>query len=605
MSLIRVSTISFSVLLFLAACSEDGGDDGLSRSEAAKAFVATTSADLKARWIEASEAAWAKATNITEETIAAEAEVNARVLTAEATAIRGVSRFNGVETDADTRRQLEILKIMSGSPAPADPDKVAELAEIMSRMEAIYGAGKVCEGENCRDLGELSDVMAESRDPEELLNAWIGWRTVSPEIRPLYQRFVELTREGAEEIGFADLGALWRSGYDMTPEEFAAEVERLWADVAPLYEELHCYVRAQLQDRYGEAAEPVEGRIPAHLLGNMWSQTWNNIYDIVTPYPEAASVDPTAAIKAQGYDPVRMVKLGENFFSSLGFDPLPQTFWERSLFAKPEDREVVCHASAWDLDFGDDIRIKMCVKPTYEDLVTIHHELGHNYYQRAYNTLPVLYQSGAHDGFHEAIGDAIALSITPAYLKSIGLAETASRDDDAVINQQMQLALEKIAFLPFGKLVDAWRWGVFSGEIAPENYNAAWWDLRCAYQGIEPPVARSEADFDPGAKYHIPANTPYTRYFLSFILQFQFHKALCDAAGWTGPLHECSIYGSKAAGEKLNAMLEMGQSKPWRDALYALTGTREMNAGALKEYFAPLTAWLRDRNKGVQCGWRR
>ncbi|RMF09269.1 MAG: peptidase M2 family protein, partial [Alphaproteobacteria bacterium] len=370
-----------------------------------------------------------------------------------------------------------------------------------------------------------------------------------------------------------------------------------------LYEDLHCYVRDRLIAYYGDAATPVDGRIPAHLLGNMWSQSWNNVFDLVAPYPDAPSVDPTARLKAQNYDHIRMVRLGEKFFTSLGFDPLPDTFWERSLFTQPADREVVCHASAWHMDFGQDIRLKMCIRPTYEDLVTIHHELGHSYYQRAYSHLPVLYQSGAHDGFHEAIGDAIALSMTPAYLKSIGLAETASTDHAATINTQMQLALDKIAFLPFAKLMDNWRWGVFSGDIGPDEYNSAWWRLRRAYQGIEPPVARTEDHFDPGAKYHIPGNTPYVRYFLSFILQFQFHKALCEAAGWEGPLHECSIYGSKEAGAKLNAMLMMGQSRPWREALHALTGTKEMDAGALLEYFAPLSRWLEQENQGRQCGW--
>jgi len=586
----------------LSGCSNDESED-IQAVPPPEGFINEKTEELKTLWIEAAAAAWAKATNITEETIEAEAAVNARVMAAEAEAIREAARYNDVETDSDTRRQLEILKIMSAAPAPGDPEKVAELADIMSRMEAIYGAGKVCEGEDCRDLQDLSEVMATSRDPDELLRAWEGWRTISPELRPLYARFVELTREGAEEIGFKDLSELWRTGYDMTPDEFSAELERLWSEVAPLYEELHCYTRAKLNQHYGDDVAPAEGLIPAHLLGNMWSQSWGNIYDLVAPYEAVTSPDPGAVLKSQNWDAIRMVKLGEDFFSSLGFDPLPRTFWERSLFEKPADRDVVCHASAWNMNFGDDVRIKMCVQPTYEDLVTIHHELGHNYYQRAYNGQPVLYQSGANDGFHEAIGDAIALSITPGYLKAVGLADDPDTAPEAVINNQMQMALEKIAFLPFGKLVDDWRWGVFSGETAPASYNTSWWDLRERYQGIAPPVERTEADFDPGAKYHVPANTPYTRYFLSFILQFQFHKALCEAAGFEGPLYECSIYGSKAAGERLNAMMELGQSKPWREALYAMAGTREMDAGALMEYFAPLRSWLKTENKGRHCGW--
>lgn len=569
----------------------------------ARAFVEQSSADLKALYIESAAKSWAKATNITEETIAAEAEVSARVLAREAEAIRAAAAFDGVAVDEDTRRQLDAIKQISLTPAPADPAKTAELADIMSRMDAHYGTAKVCDGDECLTLDDLSKILAESRDYDTLTKAWVGWHDTAKAQRPLYARFVELANEGAREIGYADVGVLWRSGYDMAEAELRQEVERLWQDVAPLYEQLHCYARDKLSQHYGADKVPPAGRIPAHLLGNMWAQQWNNVDDLLTPYKDAPRVNVTPALQAQAYDAIRMMKLGEGFFSSLGFAPLPQTFWERSLFTRPEDREVICHASAWNMDFGDDVRIKMCTQINQEDLITIHHELGHNYYQRAYNKQPLLYQTGAHDGFHEAIGDAIALSITPAYLQQVGLLSEPFDSQEATINTQMSMALDKIAFLPFGRLMDEWRWQVFSGEISPDEYNEGWWRLRRQYQGIEPPVARTEADFDPGAKYHIPGNTPYLRYFLSFILQFQLYEGLCKAAGHTGPLHECSYYGSKEAGEKLNRMLEMGRSRPWPEALEVVTGTRTMDAGALKRYFAPLTAWLTKANEGKTCGW--
>ncbi len=574
-------------------------------ADEAKAFVAQVDQELRAAWIEAETKAWEKATNITPETEKAEAEAAEKLMAYLGEAIPKAASFDGVEVDFDTRRQLELLKRATVLPAPSDPAKRKELAGIAAEMESIYGKGKVCDakGKNCKDLGELSKTMASSRKYDELLEAWKGWRTVSPPMRPKYQRFVELSNEGAKEIGYADVGELWRSNYDMSPDEFEAEVERLWKQVEPLYQQLHCHVRAKLAKKYGKKKVPQDGMIPAHLLGNMWAQEWGNIYPLVEPYKGQPSIDVTKSIQAQKWDSKKMVRTAEAFFVGMGMDPLPDTFWERSMLDKPEGREVVCHASAWDPAYDDDLRIKMCIEPTMEDLVTIHHELGHNYYYHYYHDLPVLYQQGANDGFHEGIGDTLALSVTPAYLKELGLLTEVSDNPKAVINVQMADALDKIAFLPFGLLVDKWRWGVFSGDITPENYNAAWWELRAKYQGIAPPEARGEDLFDPGAKYHIPANTPYARYFLARILQFQFHKALCEAAGHEGPLHTCSIAGSKEAGDKMKAMLAMGASRPWPEALEAITGSREMDATPMIEYFEPLMGYLEEQNKGRKCGW--
>jgi peptidyl-dipeptidase A len=421
-------------------------------------------------------------------------------------------------------------------------------------------------------------------------------------MKPMFQRIVELANEGSREVGFADTGAVWRSSYDMQPDAFAKETERLWQQVRPLYEQLHCYVRGQLAKTYGGKIPP-KGPIPAHVLGNMWAQDWTNVYPLVEPYKGQGSLDVTAELKKQGYDAQKLVKLGESFFTSMGLDPLPQTFWQRSLFLKPKDREVVCHASAWDVQYDNDLRIKMCIKIDEDNLITIHHELGHDYYFHYYYKLPTLYQQGANDGFHEAIGDALTLSITPAYLKKLGLIQSVPSDQKGLINFQMKAALEKIAFLPFGLLVDEWRWSVFNGQTKPDEYNKAWWALREKLQGVSAPVPRGETDFDPGAKFHVPSNTPYMRYFLARILQFQFHRAMCRAAGWTGPLHECSIYGNKAAGDKLRAMLALGASKPWQEALFAMTGEKEMDASAILDYFRPLSDWLKEQNKGQACGW--
>ena len=574
-------------------------------AEEARQFITDAEADLRDLWTDASRAAWVQATYITDDTemLAAAAQEKAVAKTIEL--VGQAARFEGLEMDADVARRFEKLKLSLTAPAPSDREKIAELTQLTTSLESLYGKGEYCPGggEECQDLGQLSKIMANSRNPEELEEAWVGWRTVAPPMRPMYERFVELSNEGSRELGYADTGAFWRAKYDMDPDAFEAEVNRLWTQVEPFYEALHCYVRARLNEKYGDEVQPLNAPIRADLLGNMWAQEWGTIYPVVAPSEGGDSaVDVTALLEAKGVDAKRMVEYGEAFFTSLGFEPLPDTFWERSLLTQPEDRDVVCHASAWSIDWEDDLRIKMCIEITEEDFVTIHHELGHNFYQRAYNEQSMFYQDSANDGFHEAVGDTIALSVTPEYLQQVGLLDAVPPAEDD-IGLLLKSALDKIAFLPFGLLIDQWRWDVFSGETSPEEYNAAWWELRTKYQGIRPPVERTEADFDPGAKYHIPANTPYTRYFLARILQFQFHRALCEIAGNEGPLHRCSIYGSAEAGRRLGEMLAMGSSQPWPDALEALTGQRQIDATAIVDYFEPLAGWLEEQNSGQKCGW--
>jgi peptidyl-dipeptidase A len=575
----------------------------------AKKFIDQVDADLKTLMVKSSTADWIKNTYITDDTERMAALTNEELLGYTTAAVRASRRFAKVKADPDTQRKIHLLQVSSSLAAPTDAKKRLELTTIGAKLEGMYGKAKAClkrhkvNGEACADIEALTPLFATHRDYDELLDAWTAWSVPAREMRPLYARYIALANEGARDIGFPDTGAMWRSSYDMSPEAFEKDAARLWEEVKPLYEELHCYVRTALARTYGKDKVPAGQPIPAHLLGNMWAQEWANVYPLVTPYAGQPSLDVGKSLVAQKYGPVEMVKTGERFFTSLGLDPLPKSFWERSMLTKPRDREVVCHASAWDVTMDNDLRIKMCTKPTEEDLVTIHHELGHDYYFHAYYKLPALYQQGANDGFHEAIGDALTLSITPAYLKKIGLLDVVPKDDKGLINVQMKDALEKVAFLPFGKLIDEWRWGVYSGRIKPENYNRSWWELRRKYQGVAPAVERTEEDFDPGAKYHIPANVPYTRYFLARLLQFQFHRALCRAAGHEGPLHQCSIYGSKEAGKKFQAMLALGASKPWPDALEVLTGERKVDATALLDYFAPLRAWLKTQNQGQKCGW--
>ena len=588
--------------------SPDADNESALTPAAADAFIAAAEKDLFDYSVEASQVNWVNATYITEDTDALAAKINA-VGTEKSVkyALEAAKYANVPGLSPDTKRKLDILRNGIVLPAPTTPGAATELNTIATKLQSQYGKGKgTLNGKPING----SDIEAEmgnvERTPAELAEMWASWHNnVGAPMKNDFARMVGIANDGAKELGFSDVGAMWRSPYDMPPEQFAQETERLWQEVKPLYMALHTYVRTKLNRKYGNSVQPATGPIRADLLGNMWAQEWGNIYPLVAPKGSGdVGYDLTKLIEQKKLDPVAMVKVGEGFFSSLGFAPLPATFYARSMFTKPEDREVVCHASAWDIDNKDDVRIKMCIKPNSDDFVTIHHELGHNYYQRAYNDQSYLYLNGANDGFHEAIGDAVALSITPEYLVQIGLlprSRVPSADKD--VGLLLRQAMDKVAFLPFGLLVDRYRWGIFDGSISPAEYNNAWTKMRLDYQGITPPVERPANAFDAGAKYHIPASVPYTRYFLARILQFQFYKAACDQAGWTGPLHRCSFYGNKAVGEKLNAMLEMGASKPWPDALEAFTGTRQISGRAMLEYFAPLKAWLDQQNAGKTPGW--
>lgn len=569
----------------------------------AVAFIAKAETDLAALSQYVNRASWVRATYITEDTQWLEAKAGSEITDLATRLAIQAAQYDKVAVDPVTRRKLDILKRALVAPAPQRPGAADEMATIASRLDSTYSTGKFTYKGKTLTLNDAEDILATSTDPEELKAVWEGWHSISPGMVTDYSRLVALSNEGSLALGYKDTGALWRSGYDMDPDAFAAETDRLWKQLEPFYKNLHCYVRARLNEKYGDAVQPRTGPIRADLLGNMWAQQWGNIYPIVAPKSTTPSYNLDELLVNAGYDATKMVKTGEAFYVSMGLAPLPETFWTRSQITRPRDREVVCHASAWDLDDADDIRIKMCTKVNGEDFYTVHHELGHNYYQRAYKAQPYIFKNGANDGFHEAIGDFVGLSaLTPTYLQQIGLLKDAP-GPDGDIPFLLKMALDKIAFMPFGLMVDRWRWEVFSGQLTPAQYNDGWWALRTKYQGITPPATRPTDAFDPGAKYHVPGNVPYTRYFLAHVYQFQFQRAACKQAGWTGPLHRCSTYGNKEVGAKFNAMMEMGASRPWPEALEAFTGETRTDASAVADYFKPLNVWLVKQNKGEKCGW--
>jgi peptidyl-dipeptidase A len=628
-------------LLALAIVSSLAANAALAQSppkETADEFIARVNKMQHDLTPEQASASWLAATDINADSQRVEAAVNERMLALNNQFIDQAKLYKGTYSPL-TNRSLLLIKIGASMPAPKDPAKLSELTQIASRLGATYGAGKFCADpknpDSCKDIGQLSEVLADTAHSsyDQQLQAWEGWHTISVPMRRDYQRFVTLTNEGAKEMGFANTGEVWRAGYDMTPAQFQAETDRLWGQVKPLYDELQCYTKNKLVDKYGEKGE-VNGMLPAHLTGNLWQQDWGNLWPILEPYQGVGGLDVTGALqkqrdaildkmladaggraklsasqqveierKADREMAVKMARLAESFYTGLGMPALPASFYTDSQLVQPRDRDVVCHASAWPMNMDGDVRIKMCIKPNEEELTTIYHELGHVYYYLSYKDKPALLQSGANDGFHEAIGDTIVLSMTPEYLNSIGLVDKPTVSKEAVINSQMRMALAKVAFLPFGLMIDRWRWGVFDGSIKPEQYNSAWWDLKAKYQGVAPATPRGEEFFDPGAKYHVPGNTPYTRYFLADILQFQFYRSLCQASGYKGELSQCSFANNPEAGKRYWAMLQKGASQPWQKTLKELTGGEQMDASAVLEYFAPLKTWLEEQNKGKTCGW--
>ena len=603
-----LSTVLLSIVV-ISSCSSQQAP-ALNESDV-ETFLERVELEDKTLGPVASSAYWLQANFITYDSQKVVADYGKRFQLLALERARQASTFDDVEVSEENRRKLNLIKNSFVMPSPLDDTLAGEIANIMAELDAMYGAGQHCFGEgDCYDLEAFEGVIDNSRDPDELLKAWEGWRNIGTPMKDKYLRMVEIGNLGAKDLGYEGLTDLWFSQYDMPAEEFLAETDRVWDELKPLYDALHCHVRSELSEHYGEEVVSKEGVLPAHVLGNMWGQSWANVYDLVyTPdNPNASSgIDLTKILEEKNIDEIEMTKIAENFFISLGFQPLPNTFWERSLFVKPQDRSVVCHASAWNLDAdANDLRIKMCIERNAEDFSTIHHELGHIFYYQAYNsTQPSVFQSGANDGFHEAVGDLLSLSITPEYYNKIGLISEAEAKDATSdpISLLMQQALQGVVSVPWTLMLDKWRAGVFSGETSESQLNDSWWELREYYQGIGVPRERGADAFDPGAKYHIPGNTPYTRYYLAQILQYQFHESLCNQMGFEGPLHECSIYDNELAGKKLRAMLSLGQSQEWQVALEALTGTRSLSGKSMLNYYKPLKDWLDVQNTDRTCGW--
>ncbi|GAU88090.1 hypothetical protein RvY_00850-2 [Ramazzottius varieornatus] len=579
------------------------------------------------------EASWKFNTNITahnEQEMIASSEKVAKFDKEIATYIRANFKDVDFSANATLKRVRDKLVLLGDANLP--DAEFSELQTVEARMKNIYSTAKVCKtiGVHADDVEDkcpkehqlelepgITQLIQNSRDEPLLKHLWKSWRDATGRhMKHDYARYVVLKNKGAQMDGYADNGAAWRSTYvepdlEYLDQNFIDEAEGIWQQLKPLYEQLHAYVRHSLQTQYPtvRGLRNPKGPIPAHLLGNMWAQQWSNLQDFSRPHPDKPSLDVTPAMVEKNYTANGMFHMSDDFFASLGLIRMPGKFWDHSMLSKPDPKErlVVCHASAWDFYNREDFRIKQCTDIRMKDFITVHHEMGHVEYFLQYKDQWIPFRDGANDGFHEAVGDTLALSVsTPGHLEKLGLLKNYnSNDKDAEINFMFSTALEKIAFLPFGLVMDMYRYDVFNGKIKTTELNAQWWKYVNKYQGICSPVGRSEDDFDPGAKYHTAADVPYMRYFVSFVIQFQFHEALCNAAGHKGELHTCDIDSSKAAGKLMADALSLGSSEPWQVAMKKLTGQEKMDAGPLMKFFKPLQDWLRKENdrRKQKAGW--
>jgi len=581
----------------------------------ATAFVEDAEKQLEADAIEATFASWNYESNITDH--------NQQISLAAAKKSGLLVKKLGKEAQAfdltqvkneDVKRKLKLMRNLGTSALPEA--KLGRFNQLVSDMGSTYSKAKVTKrgGSDLWSLEpELTEIMASSRDPDELQYYWEQWREKSGKmIKGNYHEYIDLYNEAAKLNGFSDASMMKVDPYES--KTFIQEMEDTWQGLKPLYEKLHAYVRNKLAAQYPGKVQP-GGALPAHLLGNMWAQQWNNIGDILKPYPSKPNLNVTGAMISQGWNQKKMFEKAEEFFTSMGLKPMPQEFWEGSILQKPEDgRDLTCHASAWDFYNGKDYRIKQCTRVNQEDFITVNHEMGHIQYYLQYSGQSYFYRTGANPGFHEGVADILSLAVgTAEYFQRLGLVgeEVDVADEETNINILFDMALERIAFLPFGYLVDKFRWDVYSGVTSKEEMNCHWWKLRNQIQGLEPPSKRSKDHFDPGAKYHVAGDVGYVRYFTAFIYEFQFYRAMCLQSGRyvpgdpKKPLHRCNFYGSVEAGDKLKEMLVLGASRPWKEAMMKMTGQPEMSTKAIREYFEPLEKWLDEQNSaaGVSVGW--
>ncbi|XP_007090142.2 angiotensin-converting enzyme 2 isoform X1 [Panthera tigris] len=603
---------SFWLLLSFAALTAAQS----TTEELAKTFLEKFNHEAEELSYQSSLASWNYNTNITDENVQKMNEAGAKWSAFYEEQSKLAETYPLAEIHNTTvKRQLQALQQSGSSVLSAD--KSQRLNTILNAMSTIYSTGKACNPNNPQEClllePGLDDIMENSKDYNERLWAWEGWRAeVGKQLRPLYEEYVALKNEMARANNYEDYGDYWRGdyeeewtdGYNYSRSQLIKDVEHTFTQIKPLYQHLHAYVRAKLMDSYPSRISPT-GCLPAHLLGDMWGRFWTNLYPLTVPFGQKPNIDVTDAMVNQSWDARRIFKEAEKFFVSVGLPNMTQGFWENSMLTEPgNSQKVVCHPTAWDLGKGD-FRIKMCTKVTMDDFLTAHHEMGHIQYDMAYAVQPFLLRNGANEGFHEAVGEIMSLSAaTPNHLKTIGLLPPGfSEDSETEINFLLKQALTIVGTLPFTYMLEKWRWMVFKGEIPKEQWMQKWWEMKREIVGVVEPVPHDETYCDPASLFHVANDYSFIRYYTRTIYQFQFQEALCRIAKHEGPLHKCDISNSSEAGKKLLQMLTLGKSKPWTLALEHVVGEKNMNVTPLLKYFEPLFTWLKEQNRNSFVGW--
>ncbi len=580
----------FALVFFLSAC-------GNAFQSEVESYLTGYAEEYQQLYYESGLAEWESNTHIVEgdTTNAARTRRANEALAAFVGSAENIERIRGYlerrsELTPLQERQLRAMLYEAAESPGTIPDVVSErIAAEAEQSENLFGFTFRLRGEEITP-NEIDALLRTSNDLDERLAVWEASKEVGPALKPGLLKLRDLRNQTVQALGYDDFFTYQVSDYGMSTFDMLTLTEQMVTQLRPLYREIHTWVRYELADRYHA---PVPQLIPAHWLPNRWAQDWGALVTV-------EGLDVTAALGERS--PEWIVRQGEAFYKSLGFDPLPESFYERSsLYPLPPgaDYKKNTHASAWHMDLGSDMRSLMSVETNREWWETTLHELGHIYYYQSYTRreVPLMLRGGANRAYHEGIGSLMGLaSLQRSFLVNQGLAPEDAEVDQ--VAQLLQEALNYVVFIPFSAgAMTRFEHALYVEDLSPDRFNAKWWELVRLYQGVAPPAPRGEFYADALTKTHIN-NDPgqYYDYALSNALLFQLHNHIAQNILGQDP-HDTDYWGSEEVGKFLYELMAPGASRPWREVLQETTG-QQLNAQAMIEYFQPLYEWLVQQNRG-------
>ena len=591
--MIRISLI-VALGLALWGCQAGAGKTG---QEADKFITAYTDQFVKL-YYQSAQAEWRSNTHIVE------GDSSNRIATQQAN--EALASFTGSKENIEKAReflskkdQLSEIQVKQLErilyAAANNPQTVPELVEKRIKAEAeqvekLYGFNFSLRGKDISP-NDMDEILRTSSDPDERLAVWTASKEVGKDLKSGLADLKELRNKTVQALGYDDYFAYQVSDYGMSTAEMMALNQRLVSELLPLYRELHTYARYELAKRYG--VKEVPDMLPAHWLPNRWGQDWNAMVNV-----EGVDLDGALSDKPREW----LMEQGERFYKSLGFGPLPASYWEKSsLYPLPEDAgyKKNNHASAWHMDLQEDVRCLMSIVPNRDMYETVHHELGHIYYFMAYTNpnVPPLLREGANRAYHEGIGSLMGLAaMQKPFLAGLELIPESAGSDD--MQSLLKEALNYVVFIPWSAgVMTEFEHDLYATDLSADQYTARWWDLKKKYQGIVAPNERGPEYCDPASKTHINNDAAqYYDYALSFVLLFQLHDHIAGKILHQDP-RATNYYGSKEVGTFLQGILEKGASGDWRKMLKEKTG-EDLSARAMLSYFEPLMGYLKEQNKG-------